>query len=242
GNTTRFSYDSRNNLIRQVDSLGNTHRFEYDVYGRRVIETSERTATGLGGGDLLMAATIRSEYDENGNLRAFVDVRGNRTEQAFDALDRRTIIRYPDTTTQRFQYDPDDDVMADEDNNGLRRLYAFDALKRMVRMDLDRSSLTPDITMEGASFAQFEYDALRRVMLESNDFSEKRAKVDSLGRRYEETMSFTIPGAPPLGPLTVRRELDFLGNLKQLTYPGGRQVRYQLDDLNRIERIENAAK
>jgi RHS repeat-associated protein len=242
GNTTRFAYDSRNSLIRQIDPLGNTRGVEYDVYGRKVTETSERTVTGLGGGIPLPPAITRSEYDDNGNLVASIDAKGNRTEQEFDALDRRTTVRYPDATTQRFQYDPDDHVVVDEDNNGLRRLYTFDALDRMIRMDLDRSGLAPNITVEGATFAQFEYDALRRVVLERNDFAEMRAQVDSLGRRYEETMSFTTPAVPPLGPLTVRREFDALSNLTQLMYPGGRVVRYHLDALNRIERIENASK
>ena len=241
GNTTRFSYDSRNSLIRQVDPLGNVKRFEYDVYGRRFKEKSEQTVTGLGGGSLLPTAMTRSEYDDNGNLVAFIDARGNRTEQEFDALDRRTILQYPDATTQRFQYDPDDDIIADQDNNGLRRLYIFDALQRMTRMDLNKSGLAPGITVEGASFAQFGYDAVRRVILERNDFAETRAQVDSLGRRYEETVSLTAPATPPLGPLTVHREFDNLGNVTQLTYPGGRVVRYHPDDLNRIERIENVA-
>ena len=243
GNTTRFSYDSRDSLIRQVDPLGNVKRFEYDVYGRKVSETTESTVTGLGGGaPVLPHATTRSEYDDNGNLTASIDAEENRTEQEFDALDRQAMVQYPDATTQRFQYDPDDHVIADEDNNGLRRLYTFDALDSMIRMDLDRSGLAPNIIVEGASFAQFGYDGLRRVVLERNDFAETHIKVDSLARRYEEAMSFATPVAPSLGPLTLLREFDNLGNLIQLTYPGGRQVRYDLDPLNRIVRIENMAK
>ena len=242
GNTTRFSYDSRNSLLKQVDPLGNIKRFEYDVYGRKVTETFEQTITGLGGGSRLPDAITRSRYDANGNLVASIDAKGNRTEQAVDALDRRTTLRYSDATTQRFQYDPDDHVIVEEDNNRLRRLYTFDALDRMILMDVDRSALASGISVEGANFAQFGYDALRRVVLERNDFAETRMKVDSLGRRYEEIMSFTTLVGPPLGPLTLLREFDKLGNLIQLTYPDGRVVHYDLDRLNRVLRIENTAK
>src|SRR5262249_30014149 len=176
GNTTRFSYDSRNSFIKQLDPLGNIKRFAYDVYERTVTDTSETTATGLGGGSRLPDATNRSEYDINGNLVASVDAKGNRTEQMFDALDRRITVQYSDATTQRFRYDPDDNIVVDEDNNGLRRLYTFDALDCMTRMDLDRSGLALGTAVEGANFAQFRYDALRRVVLERNDFAETRAQ------------------------------------------------------------------
>lgn len=243
GNTTRFTYDSRNSLIREVDPLGNVKRFEYDVHGRQVCVLAETTQTGLGGGGPLQSVITRFEYDQNGNLLATIDAKGNRTEREFDALDRRSFIRYPDTTTQVFGYDRDDHITLLKDNNGLKRQYAFDALGYMRRMDLDASALAAGVSVEQPpNFEEFEYDGLGRVNLERNDFCETQKKVDSLGRIYEETLTFNTPLAPLAGILTIARQFDALGNPVEITYPSGRAIRYQLDDLNRITRVENLRK
>jgi RHS repeat-associated protein len=244
GNTTIFSYDSRNNLVQQVDPLGNAKRFEYDVYAHKVTEIYEMTDTGLGGGTPSAPAITRFEYDKNGSVTAYVDAQGNRTEVDFDALDRRITVRYPDSTTQEFQYDADDHVILSKDNNGLKRQYSFDALDRMIRMDLDTSVLATGITVEGATFEEFQYDGLRRVKLEQNDFATTERKVDSLGRCYEETINFHIntPAITLVRAYMIQRQFDAMGNLFQIIYPGGRVLRYDLDDLNRIQRIENVTK
>jgi len=240
GNTTRFSYDSRNSLVKQVDPLGNAQRFEYDVYGRKVAEIAEMTDTGLGGGAPLGLVITGLEYDSNSNVVAYIDAKANRTEQEFDLLDRRITVRYSDSTTQEFAYDAGDHVIMHKDNNGLKRLYTFDVLDRMIRMDLDASG----IAIEGATFEEFAYDGLRRVTLERNDYATTEKKVDSLGRVYEEIINFhiTTPDVTLLRTYTIQRQFDALGNLLHITYPSGRMIRYHLDTINRIERIENVRK
>ncbi|MBK7236296.1 MAG: RHS repeat-associated core domain-containing protein [Sterolibacteriaceae bacterium] len=242
GNTIRFLYDSRNNLVGKIDPLGNVTRFDYDIYGRKLGETAEMTRSGLGAGGSMPPIVTTSEYDANGNVTATTDGKGNRTEQEYDALDRRTLLRYPDATTHEFAYDADGNVVANQDNNGLRRLFTVDGLGRVVRMRLDTSRPTPGVVIAGATFEEFEYDALRRVRAERNDFVEVDRRIDSLGRVYEETTVFPGAAAPMGAPRVIRRAFDDLGNPTELTYHGGRRVRFHLDTLNRVARVENVAR
>jgi RHS repeat-associated protein len=242
GNTTTFFYDSRRSLRKQVDPLGNVKHFADDVYGRKVTEIAEMTTTGLGGGVALPEIITQFEYDPNGNMTALIDAKGNRTEYCFDALDRQSSIRYPDATTQVFRYDADDHLTLYKDNNGLQRLYTFDPLGRKINMTLDSSGLAPGLTIElRPFFEEFKYDGLGRVKRESNDYAQVERLVDSLGRSYQETITYSTPFPLP-GAFTLQRQFDPQGNLFQLTYPSGRVIRYDLDKLDRIEHIENLAK
>jgi RHS repeat-associated protein len=241
GNRTTFTYDSRDNLTSVTDPLGNVHRYEYDVFSRRVREIVEMTATGLGGGPRLADIVTQYEYDENGNRVAVIDARGARTRFEFDPLDRSFRTIYPDGTDTRLEYDLDDNVVARVNNNGLRILYDVDPLKRVLRVNLDKTRLHPGSPYPAGAeeFEQYEYDGLGRVLLQRGDFCEIRLRYDSLGRAYEESVRFTTPYAPPAGLLTLRRAFDTLSNRTALVYPNGRDVRHYYDALNRVARLEN---
>jgi RHS repeat-associated protein len=241
GNITTFFYDSRNNLVKQIDALKNVKRFDYDIFGRKVAELYEMTDTGLGGGINKQPIKTEFEYDKNGNIISYIDANLNRIQQEFDELDRRVIIRHSDSTTQEFRYDSNDNIVIDKDNNGLRRLYRYDSLNHMLRMDLDPSGLAAGLTVElKPSFEEFQYNGFGDVRLGQNDFATTKRKTDSLGRAYQEILTFTTPIA--LDPLTIHREFDAMGSLTQITYPSGRVVSYNLDFINRIKRIDNIKK
>jgi RHS repeat-associated protein len=235
GNTTTLLRDSRDDLVRRVDPLGGVTSFEYDVYGRQVAEAAEVAPA-------VPPVTQRVEYDANANVIARTDPRGARTIQQFDVLDRRTTVRYPDGTTERFTYDAEGRTVLHEDNNGLRRRCTYDVRGQVVRVERDTSSLAPGVTVEGATFEAYDHDGLQRLTMAANDHALVRRRFDSLGRVYEETVIYTVPAVlnPPV--LTIRLEFDALGMVTQITYPSGRVIRHHFDALNRIERIENATK
>jgi len=242
GNVTRHAYDSRGNLVRRVDPLGNVMRTEFDIFSRRVQDASEQTDTGLGGSNPLEAAINRYEYDENNNLTAVIDALGRRTAYAFDALDRRREIIYPDGSKTSFTYDADSNLIVTQDNNGLRRLMTVDPLNRTVRVEVDRTNLHPEFLVEGATFEAYAYDGLSRAIQQQNDFARCDFRFNSLGWPFEETQSFTTPEMPFTDSLRLARDFNNAGALVGLTYPGGRKIRCHRDALDRLVRVENLAK
>lgn len=242
GNVTRFFYDSLGRLIKTIDPLGNQARFQYDIFGSKIANIKERTGNGLGTGNALSPVSSRYAYDDNGNLAVSVDPKGNRTEYEFDDLDRTVLTRYPDGTTEEVHYDPNDNITEYRDGNGLLKTYKYDTLNRLVKMDIDKSALLPGLTIEGATFGQYEYDGKGRVLKEENDFSTITQKFDSLNDVIEESCRYDIPGASTLGTKIIKRSYDLLGNLLEIHYPSGRMIKYHLDSLNRISKIENLTK
>src|SRR5262249_15627345 len=162
-------------------------------------------------------------------VTALVDPRGARTTQEFDALDRRRVVRYADGTTQRFCYDAEDRVVVHEDNNGLRRHTSYDARGQVRRVDVDASNLSPGVLIEGGTFESYEHDGLQRVPRATNDFASVHRRPDSLGRIFEETVTYAIPGTSNPLPLAFQRSFDALGMLTGVTYPAGRTIRHHLD-------------
>jgi len=242
GNTTRYGYDSRNNEVRRVDPLGNVIRSEYDVSGRQVAEIVEQTDTGLGGGTALPAAITRSEYDANGNLVTLVNALGRATRQAFDALDRRREMVYPDGSRSRFEYDSDGNLVGVEDANGLRRVLSVDGMGRTTHVEVDRSGAAPGLLVEGADVTTFAYDGLGRRRHEENEFAHCDVRFDSLGRPIEESLSLAAHGAAPAATFVLSRTYDDAGMLSELIFPGGRVVRFERDELDRLTRIANVAR
>jgi RHS repeat-associated protein len=237
GNVTSFEYDSRNAVVRQVGPLGNATRFDYDIYGRRVAERIEMTDTGLGGGPRQPDSDIVTQfvYDTNGNLIRLIDAHGTPTDQAHDALDRRSELKYADGTATRYRYDGNDNLVGVQDNNGLIRRTSYDPLNHPVYMEVDTGALKPNLAVEGATFEAFEYNALGQLTRVQNDYADIHFRVDSLGRVYEESTKFSDLASTYI----LKREYDDFGFLSRLTYPNGRILVYQPDALNRIRRIEN---
>lgn len=246
GNVTRFEYDSRDSIIhqedpiiRQEDQFGNITRFDYDIYGRQVAERIEMTETGLGGGARQPNSDVVTQYvfDANSNLIRLIDAHNTPTHQVYDALDRRIELRFVDGTTTKYKYDGNDNVVWLQDNNGLIKRMTYDPLDNPVRMDVDKYGLKPNLVVEGAMYEAFEYDALGQMTRAENDWADIHFEVDSLGRAYEETVKFYDQASV----FTLKRAYDDFDFLTRLTYPNGRALLYQPDELNRIKRIENKA-
>lgn len=239
GNTTRFEYDSRDSIICQKDPLGNITRFDYDIYGRQVAERIEMTETGMGGGTRQPNSDIVTQYvfDANSNLIRLIDAHNTPTHQVYDALDRRIELRFVDGTATKYKYDGNDNAVWLQDNNGLIKRTTYDPLDNPVRMDVDKNELKPNLVVEGAMYEAFEYDTLGQMTRAENDWADIHFDVDSLGRAYEETVKFSDQASV----FTLKRAYDDFDFLTRLTYPNGRALVYQPDELNRIKRIENKA-
>ncbi|GAG67307.1 unnamed protein product, partial [marine sediment metagenome] len=217
GNTTYFEYDSRDSIICKVSPLGNITRYDYDVYGRQVAERIEMTETGLGGGLRQPNSDIVTQYvfDANGNLIRLVDANNIPVYQEFDALDRRTELRFVDGTSTKIKYDGNDNIIRLQDNNGLIKLSKYDTLDNLERIDVDRRELKPNIVVEGSTVEIFKYDGLGQLTHSKNEWADIHYKVDSLRRPFEESVKFSDQASE----FTIKRDYDDFDFLGRLTYP-----------------------
>jgi RHS repeat-associated protein len=241
GNRTSFTYDSRDNQVSVTDPLGNVRRSVFDIFNRRRLQVCTMTSTGQGGGAPLPDIDTEYLYDDNDRLSAVIDPGGNKTEFGYDDLDRPSWTRWADGTRSSLAYDPDDHVVLRVDNNGLGVVSRFDPLGRLLRLDIDTSGLAQPSSYpaDADRFEAYTYDGLGRPLSRTNDFCAIGTRFDSLGRAVADTLRFTLPVAAPAGALLLGREFDELANRTGVTYPDGRSIHYEFDELNRIARITN---
>ncbi len=240
GNVTRFFYDSRGNIVRQVDPLENELRNSFDIFNRSVTSTRFLTATGLGPvTSSAVPMTTSQEYDRNGNITAVIDALGRRTGYQYDALDRRLAVIYPDESQMLTDYDADGNVIRTQDNNGLQRFYTVDALSRTTRVDIDPSGIPTSLEVAGATFERYEYDGLDRQMVTENDFAICTQRFNSLSWPLAETTQFTVNEAPIKTPFVISRIFDDVGAVVGLSYPNGRRLQLDRDELNQLIKIQN---
>ncbi len=239
GNASQLFYDSRGNVVRQVDPLLNESHATFDIFNRPISSTRFLTESGLGPvTPESVPVTTAQEYDLNGNLTAVIDALGRRTRYQYDALDRRRAIIYPDESQMLTDYDVDSNLVRTEDNNGLERYHTVDALSRTTRVDVDKSGL-PIGLVAGATFERYMYDGLNRQTVAENDFAVCSNSFNSLSWPLAEMIEFTIDEAPLKTPFVIFREFDDVGALVKLTYPNGRELELERDELDRLVRIQN---
>lgn len=242
GNVSQLFYDSRGNVVRQVDPLLNESHAIFDIFNRPISSSRFLTENGLGPITLnSVPVTTAQEYDLNGNLITVIDALGRRTRYEYDDLDRKRVTIYPDDSQLFTDYDVDSNVIRTQDNNGLQRVYTVDELGRTTRVDVDKNGLVAGLVVAGATFERYEYDGLDRHIVAENDFSICTNTFNSLSWPLKESIQFTLNDAPIKMPFTITREFDAVGALAKLTYPSGRQLDLGRDDLDRLVLIRNLA-
>lgn len=282
GQTTRFVYDSRDNVIATSDANGpvtgatitrrafaggaltvntindhgNVIKYTYDGLDRRLSTVRILTASGFGNGTLnptpdpaqgigdgLITSTV--DYDRNSLINGRGDDFGFRTEFAYDNLNRRVaehrgvVPGSPGlTTTISFEYDPDHNLVRRTDEIGSSFNFTYDGINRRTAV-----GVVPGAGVVGATAQQFEYDGLGRLTFSADDNGNAATSAvitsydyDSLSRVVRETLTPDPASAAAQTSVNWRAE-----NLRaELKYPGGRQVDFTYDALDRIRSVEDS--
>ena len=151
----------------------------------------------------------------------------------------RSRLRYSDHSSQQTRYDADSHVESTLDPNGLVTRFQTDPVGRITKAQVDRTSLNPQFTVEGASLTTWAYDGAGRCIQSTNDFCSRETRYDSLHRPILETHVFSSPLSDTAQPHVVSRTFYPSNTLETLTYPSTRRVEVQRDQLDQPIEIDN---
>jgi RHS repeat-associated protein len=265
GETHRFEYDSRDNLVFTTDPQaalgsqtingnlvnhpGNARRFRHDGRGRLIREEYDLFVGGVGGASPVIDTTnpynsdgivrLLRSYDLNGRLTSRTDDNGNATSYAYDLLDRVTRETLADSTFYEYSYSSDSLLMAVQDPNGTVVQMGYDPNDRLAAVDVQIAA--PSIV--GTMKLRFEYDGLGRRTYSRDSLDSGldatdwivTRAYDSLGRVTRETQ----------GELASYRTLSYAwreeAKRSQITYPSGLVINNTFDALDRIATINAGA-
>ncbi len=236
-NITQIKFDSRNNIIEKTDALDNKTLFIYDGLNRQVQQSELLTQSGAGGAlDLSNPANPDGiintwfTFDNNSRLTTLIDDNGNNTTYRYDELDRLKEKTYADDSMDQYQYDKDDNLTQLIDPNGSIHTLNYDAVDRLTSVDINRAT-----GILGTTQLNYQYDGLsRRTLLTDNNNPQTadddwtiEVGYDSLNQAISQKQNGRF----------VNSLFDGVGNQLSLTYPTGRQVNRQYDELDRLIQI-----
>ena len=255
GQTSRFAYDSRDNLVfrsdpegvviadplgvfpGQINAPGNTCTWFYDGLDRQVRQLCDLRVGGTGAGALDTSNPTNPDgqislsyvFDDNSRLVGIVDDNLNRTSFGYDALDRKVSQTNADLTQYTYAYDRDHNLVSVTDPNGSVCTKTYDVLNRLVQADIARAPGVGGTTQE-----TFFYDGLSRMTrsVDNNGAASDQQcdyVYDSLSRLLEEQFN----GTPVSNTYT--------GDGKRLScvYPGGRVISKTFDAIDRVKSVSD---
>ncbi len=221
GNTNRYGYDSRGNVVSVTDPNGNQTTYVVDGLGLRV--RSDCCSAGAG----ITINTTHTEYDDNGRRISFTDANTNTTRFAYDALNRCIATTNADNTVESLVWSPRSNVSLRTDPNGTVTTFSYDANDRCVRKDIVPGGGTASTT----TFEMFTFDGMSRCVLASNDVSLTEFSYNSMGDCVKQR----------LYGHDVLLIYDQNGRRTQTTYPSGRVVNYTYDTLDQVTSLSTSA-
>ncbi|OPF18912.1 hypothetical protein B1L04_05655 [Microcystis aeruginosa KW] len=252
--TTKYEYDFRGNITKEINPLGQETTYTYDGNGNRLTETRKVTTTNG-----IRTLVTKTEYDSKGNIIKVTDAEGNISQTIYDAAGQKikeidalgrvtkyvyseggqlleTI--YPDATPNndsdnprtRKEYDAANRVTADIDELGRPTQYQYDALGRLIY------TIYPDLTPNDNTDnprKETRYDKAGRVIAEVDERGNiTRYTYDDAGRRTETILPDSTPNNDTDNP-RILVTYDALGHQISQTDPLGRKTEFIYDNLGR---------
>ncbi len=181
GQTTRFSYNDAGQLQNVTNPKNETTRFSYDGYGYL------QTVTGP-----IAGTTVSFTYDGIGRVQTVTDPEGYIIRTDYDALDRPTVITYPDSTYEQIVYDRMD-VVKSRDRLGRWTQTVYDSLDRPTKIIDAMGRINQFIWCNCGSLAQI-IDPLNRITTFTRDLQGRLITKTyddgkSINYSYEKTTS-----------------------------------------------------
>lgn len=209
GAASEFVYDSIDNLISVKDAMGHETKYEYDGIGRFLKETRAGRARNW-------------EWNAKGQLVAFTDGDGQKTEVEYDSNARMISRQQPDGVKSKYEYDVLGRLVK-ESTGDLVYDYSYDAVGNLVSKKA------------GEYQQKFEYDGLGRVIgsFDSNDpkKSDDDVVVSMIYNSRNHLLEEVVNGK------SVRYEYDGRGNNIAEVYPSGMRVEKSYDPAKALKEV-----
>ena len=229
--TTSYGYDSRGNLVWQVNAEGNPTRFSFDGLSRM---TKKEVALTYGSPITTFTSSIDTQwgFDKNNRLVSFKDDATNTSTWAYDAKDRQTSMTYPNSTSIAYVYDATDDVTQVTDAAGNVVSDTFDGLNRNTARSISLATGFVGTTSESRTF-----DALNRMLTNDNNDYKLTYTYGVRGLSstvYEEKQECATGTAYQK---VVTTKYDAVGNRTYEAYPSSLTLTYAYNDINALSSV-----
>jgi RHS repeat-associated protein len=223
GHETRYSYDSKGNVLSMTNALSQTTSYTYDQFGEL-----ESVTDALG-------HTIGMEHDTYGNLSATVDASHNRSTRESDVAGR--LLRTTDPLGRRasMTYDSLNRMLTNTDPSGAVRRYEYDAngnktketnaLDEVISLNYDaKNRLVKRIDPLGRT-RQITYDSLNEITRTVSPGGRVMTYGwDARGQRASVTDALNG---------SIRYEYDNRGNLVKVADQRGNTTAFVYDQMSR---------
>lgn len=236
GNRLTLGLDSRGLLCRVTNALGRVSNHSYNAFRDPISVTDVLLPLGRGG--VTTELTTTRSFDGNSNVTGITDPVGNKTTFEYDGLDRYTRAINPDGTSLVLGYDRSSNLTDMVDEGGAHASWTYDARDRLTSLAVVPPSLVP---LSADLAAQFSYDGVGTLVRHTNAFLTVENSCDSLGRCYQEDLTFGTPLNVAVSPLTLTRQFDPVSNRIGLGYPSGQVLRYDFGPDNRFLALASLA-
>lgn len=208
GNTTKYYYNARGDVVTAVDALGNTTRYFYDAAGRN---TGYQTADG---------ATVSYTYDKADCMVSLKNANGYVYDYEYDGMGKITKLIDPLENEVVYTYDGL--------YNTLSTAYSAD---HITYSEYDCFSQVVTVTDEEGNKTTYKYDNAGNVV------EKKDAEENTIKYTYDLRFNKIATETDALGNVTTY-EYDVVGNLVKKTDAKGNVTSYTYDSKGNVTEIK----
>lgn len=222
GNATTYAYDALDLLTSVTDPLGHVTAHGYDTVERQISQTDAKNQTTQYAYDPLyrlvkvtdpLDGVTNYAYDPVGNLLTTVDANKHATQFTYDPLDRLVKEVNPLESTWKYEYDPNGNMTKRVDANGQTTLYTYDPTDWLTNKAYNKAS-------DGISYS---YDANGNRVGMKDASGTSTFAFDPLNRLVNQKDGQNK---------TLAFDYDGNSNRTQITYPNGKQLKYEFSPNN----------
>jgi RHS repeat-associated protein len=254
GKSLKYSYDTNGNLIEFGDRTNNETTFEYqaqrDHYLTKVIDPLNRTS-------------VRTEYDENGQISKIIDANGNELEINLDAAASSQTIKDPfgNNITRIFDnqgnviqevdqlggitlrtYNANNNLLSETDPEGNTTSYTYDNRGNKLT-ETDGEGKTKTYTYNAKNDILTETDALGNRTTYTYDVSgnlTQREDAEGNVTTYNYGANGLLTTVIDANNKTSTFSYDNFGNLTELIDPTGAKTTFTYDNNGRVKSVTDA--
>ncbi|MCZ8036898.1 MAG: DUF4114 domain-containing protein [Microcystis sp. LE17-20A] len=254
GKSLKYSYDAKGNLIEFGDRTNNETTFKYeaerDHYLTKVIDPLNRTS-------------VRTEYDDNGQISKIFDADGNALDINYDSATSRQTVKDPfgNTTTYIFDprgnvvsqidalagvtartYDANNNLLSETDPEGNITSYTYDNRGNKLS-ETDGEGNTKTFTYNANNDILLETDALGNQTVYTYDGKgnlTKREDAEDNITTYNYSLNGLLTTVTDANGKKSTFKYDNRGNLTELTDPTGAKTTFTYDSNGRVASVTDA--